>query len=457
MVLTYCGIVLVVLLFINYYPLVVARDLISSSAEDTMVANATVIANLSANHMDDLNAREDLFAQYASSSTYDRVLITDAGASILYDSRSDEGLIGSKAMLSEVLSALCGENSSFSDYRDDYFEFSAAVPIHTGQSISGCVYLYKMSKAEALLLATVRRQILLFSLVLCFVVLTLCLLFSFMFTAQIRALSGGVEQMREGNYGVSVPVETQDELGLLAETFNDLNRKLQLTDQKRKEFVSNASHELKTPLASIRLLVDSLQQTPDLDPNQLREFLGDIDHEIERLIRITERLFVLTRIDSGVTVPAVLINMADEVRAAIRVHEPLAASRGIAIEAQLQEDCLLRGSKDSFSQIAHNLIDNAVKYNNDGGIVQVRLFRERDQIVFSVADNGVGIPAEEQQKVFERFYRVDKARSRETGGTGLGLAIVRSNCEQLGGHITLHSIVGQGTEFELRFPAAKEG
>ncbi len=456
MMMTFLGIVLVVLTFINYYPLLVARDFIDSTKEDNMMANATVIANLKRNYMDDVEARAADFDRYVDDYEYDRLLVTDSSATILFDSEEEGSLVGRKAVFSEVLSAVGGSSIFRSHFLSEHFEFSAAVPVlNEAGGVAGSVYLYQLGKSEADTLNTVQQQILLFSLILCLLVLTLSAFFSYLLTNQLRTLSRGVEQMQRGQYGMEVAVETQDELGQLALTFNELNRKLHVTEEKRRAFVSDASHELKTPLASIRLLVDSISQAPQMDPETLRDFLGDIDREIDRLVRITERLFELTRVDSGVEVKQVDIDAGKEVRAALRLLAPLAAERGIRFSYYIEPDCILYGPQDSFSQIAQNLIDNAIKYNNDGGRILVRLDRQGDEVLLRVRDNGVGIPLDDQDKIFDRFYRVEKARSRDTGGTGLGLSIVRANCQLMGGSIDIASEPGVGTQFTARFPAKK--
>ena len=222
--------------------------------------------------------------------------------------------------------------------------------------------------------------------------------------------------------------------------------------------MSDASHELKTPLAAIRLLTDSILQTENMDPETTREFVSDIGHEAERLSRITEDLLLLTRLDSGVLSHADPEDVGEVLERVLRMIELLAEERGITITSQAEDDCRVRATQDEIQQVIYNLLDNAVKYSRDWGRVEVSLRHDNGWVVFTVADNGVGIPVEDLPRIFERFYRVDKARSREAGGTGLGLSIVREMVKRRKGTITAANRVEGGAIFTVCWPdAGREG
>ena len=238
----------------------------------------------------------------------------------------------------------------------------------------------------------------------------------------------------------------------LAEEFNHLTDRLQTTEEVRRRFVSDASHELKTPLASIRLLADSIMQTDQMDEEMVREFVGDIGSEADRLTRITEHLLSLTRLDSlpvGDTGP---VDVSWVTGRAVNMLGPVADAEGVNIEAHLKEDCFIRCTEDDLYQICFNLIENAIKYNFPGGKVSVSVRAEADQILLEVKDTGVGIPEEDIPKIFNRFYRVDKARSRAAGGTGLGLSIVRDTVRRHGGWVTARRRNSGGSAFTAGFP-----
>ena len=238
----------------------------------------------------------------------------------------------------------------------------------------------------------------------------------------------------------------------LAEEFNQLTDRLQNTEEIRRRFVSDASHELKTPLASIRLLADSILQNDQMDPEVVRDFVTDIGAEADRLTRITEHLLTLTRLDSLPAAKTQVVDVSRVTEHAISMLGPVADSAGVAVERNLKPDCLILCVEDELYQICYNLIENAIKYNFAGGKVFVSVYRDRDQVLLEVGDTGIGIPEEDLPKVFNRFYRVDKARSRAAGGTGLGLSIVRDTVRRHGGWVTARPRSPEGSLFTVGFP-----
>ena len=185
--------------------------------------------------------------------------------------------------------------------------------------------------------------------------------------------------------------------------------------------------------------------------------MADIGLEANRLSRITEDLLQLTRLDGDVLPSAAVVDPLPILEQVLRMMELIAEERGIALTYQAEEGCRILGSMDETRQIIYNLVDNAVKYNRDGGRVEVALKRQGEEVLLTVADEGVGIPEEELTKIFQRFYRVDKARSRAAGGTGLGLSIVRDTLEKRGGSISAANRPGGGAVFTVRWPQAEEG
>ena len=219
----------------------------------------------------------------------------------------------------------------------------------------------------------------------------------------------------------------------------------------RREFTANVSHELKTPLASIKLLSDSILQN-EMDPETQREFIGDIGREADRLGRLTQKLLTLTKLDSSVEEEREILDAAPVVRKVVRMLLPLARLRGIGIDTTFEPDCRVMTVEDDLYQIVFNLTENAIKYNRQDGWVGVSVRRAGDQVELRVEDNGAGIPPESMEHIFERFYRVDKARSRAAGGAGLGLSIVHDMVERSYGTITVQARPGGGTIFTVRFP-----
>jgi signal transduction histidine kinase len=222
----------------------------------------------------------------------------------------------------------------------------------------------------------------------------------------------------------------------------------------RRRFVSDASHELKTPLASVKVLADSIIQTDDMPPEVIKDFVADIGDEVNRLTRLTEKLLNITRLDSDVRAEIGKVDLKQIVLRAAHMLKHLAELDEVTIVPELSENCFVDASEDDLYQIVFNLMENAIKYNVKGGSVKIFLFEREEQVCLIVSDTGVGIPQEDIERIFERFYRVDKARSREAGGSGLGLAIVKSAVQHLNGTITTESAVGEGTRITVTFPAS---
>lgn len=258
--------------------------------------------------------------------------------------------------------------------------------------------------------------------------------------------------IREGDYSHKVDMGGNDELTVLGDEFNDLVERLQTSEQKRSNFVSDASHELKTPLASIKLLTDSILQN-DMDIDTIREFVGDIGNEADRLNRMSQKLLSLSRIESQADSDCEIVYIAPTVERVVRMLNAIAMENKITIHTDLEDDCSILVIEDDLYQIIFNLVENGIKYNVPNGELFVTLHKEDDNAIVIVRDTGVGIPDEAVGHLFERFFRVDKARSRKSGGSGLGLSIVRNMVERNRGEITVESEVGKGSKFTLVFPA----
>ena len=277
------------------------------------------------------------------------------------------------------------------------------------------------------------------------------LVFSAAFTARLRKIMVSMRIIREGDYSHQVKMGGNDELTVLGSEFNDLVDRLQTSEQKRRNFVSDASHELKTPLASIKLLTDSILQN-DMDAATIREFVADIGDEADRLNRMSQKLLSLSRVESQADSDCEIVYLAPTVERVVRMLNAVANESQIRICSDLSEDSTILVLEDDLYQIIFNLVENGIKYNTPGGTLYITLGREKDNAILTVRDTGVGIPAESLDHIFERFYRVDKARSRKSGGSGLGLSIVRNMVERNRGQIHVSSTVGKGTVFTVSFP-----
>ena len=227
------------------------------------------------------------------------------------------------------------------------------------------------------------------------------------------------------------------------------------TEAIRRDLVANASHELKTPAASIQAAAETLRAVADEDPEAVLRFAAQLEREARRLSRIVADLLDLSRLESGSELEE-RVRLDVVVREETERSDDAAREAGVGLEVDAPIPLSVTGSARDLSLLVHNLIDNAVRYTRPGGRVEIGVEEAPDGVVLSVCDTGVGIPTRDLPRVFERFYRVDRARSRETGGTGLGLAIVKHVAENHGGSVSVESQRGVGTTVTVRLPARRD-
>jgi two-component system, OmpR family, heavy metal sensor histidine kinase CusS len=243
-----------------------------------------------------------------------------------------------------------------------------------------------------------------------------------------------------------------DELGRLTRTINAMIGRLEASFAEIRRFTADASHELRTPLAAIRIEAEVALGKP-LTVEQHQELLGSILEECERLVRLTDQLLALAREDArGPRPELALVDLAALAAGVVETMRPLAEARRVALDHEPDGPLRVRGEEARLRQVFFNLLDNAIKYTPAGGTVAVGLGRVDGDVVVTVRDTGIGIPAEHLPRVFDRFYRVDKVRSRAEGGAGLGLSIARKIVADHGGRIELTSTPGQGTTCTVRLP-----
>lgn len=455
--LSYIAVIAAVLLLLNTYPLLVSEDLVFRSKETTMQGSVSVIV-YSLSGLDKLNPENVSAAMAVVEETgLSRVLVTDSAGLVLYDTRETLGAVGKYTFYSEIVQALEGYDAFSCAYWDGAFRSRAASPVLYQNRIIGSVYAYEYDTEQAALLEGLQSNLLKLSGIIALSVVVLSFILSRMLTRKIGLLLTGIRKVREGAYEHRTHIPGRDEIAQIGEEFNSLTDRLQTTETLRRRFVSDASHELKTPLAAIRLLTDSILQTDNMDMETVRDFVTDIGSEAERLSRITEDLLRLTRLDSNQMDQPEVVEVVPVLEQVVRMMSLLAQEKDTELTCQAAEDCRVLATRGEVHQVIYNLVDNAVKYSGSHGQVHVTLAREADQVVLTVADNGPGIPEEDLPRVFERFYRVDKARSRAAGGTGLGLSIVQDTVMKRGGTVSAANRPEGGAVFTVRWPQAEGG
>lgn len=230
--------------------------------------------------------------------------------------------------------------------------------------------------------------------------------------------------------------------------------RLKRLESLRRDFVANVSHELKTPLAAIQGFVETVQDDPEMPPATRERFLDRVQQQTRRLATLVSDLLTISRLDDDPGVQsAEPCDLVSVLRAAITDLMPIAERRELSLQVELPDHPVwIRSDRESLRQMTGNLIDNALKYTSERGSVTVRLTVMPGRARFEVADTGIGLNVEDQERVFERFYRVDRARSRELGGTGLGLSIVKNTALRLGGDVGVNSELGVGSMFWINLP-----
>ena len=448
----YIFLTFMVLLFLNFYCSETSQQLFYQSKEISMIEKC-LLASSELGSLDVINA--DNVAETLSmmdSLRVTRLIVTDTNGIAVFDSFQSDSALGRYVLLPEVVQALKGFDTFTWRYHDGVIHSQAATPILTYGSLTGCVYMMEYDAQLGSLIRSLQYNIMSITLVLEFAVIVFSGIFSTAFSNRMRQILASMRIIREGDYTHKVAMGGHDELTVLGEEFNELTERLQTSEGKRRQFVSDASHELKTPLASIKLLTDSILMN-DMDGDTVREFVEDIGKEADRLNRMSSKLLSLSRVDSQVDGECEIIYMAPTVKRVLRMLDAVAEKNSVTIITELEGDCPILIFEDDLYQIAFNLVENGIKYNVPGGTLTISLYKDEDNAVLRVTDTGMGIPADSIGHIFERFYRVDKARSRKSGGSGLGLSIVRSIVERNGGTIMVESAIGRGTTFTVAFPA----
>ncbi len=449
---TYIVVTFLVLFFLNIYSSEITQTLFFTGKETAMIEKCQIVAN-------EIGKLEVMNKTTVSSAVsqlnrvnVSRLLVTDSAGVTIFDSSSTAKDSGQFILFAEVVQALKGNNVFSGNYHNGIIQSRAATPVYSYGTLIGCVYMMEFDAQQGALIQSLQKNTLTISIILELAVIIFSLIYSHSFSNRLKKITASMRTIREGDYSQGVKIGGNDELTILGNEFNDLVSRLQTSEQKRNNFVSDASHELKTPLASIKLLSDSNLQN-DMDIATIREFVGDIGNEADRLNRMSEKLLSLSRIESQKDSDCEIVYMTPTIQRVIHMLTIHAERNNITFETDFANDCPILVLEDDLYQIIFNLVENAIKYNVTGGKVFLSLHREGDNALLRIRDTGVGIPEDAIGHIFERFYRVDKARSRKTGGSGLGLSIVRNIVERNQGTIGVESTVGEGTTFTLAFPA----
>ncbi|MCQ2530653.1 MAG: cell wall metabolism sensor histidine kinase WalK [Lachnospiraceae bacterium] len=290
------------------------------------------------------------------------------------------------------------------------------------------------------------------------IILTIVLLTAAIFSAYkmvkpFRKIEDTIEHIGRGGTVEAINLKGSSEIITISNSFNTMMDRINQLEDSRQEFVSNVSHELKTPITSMKVLAESLVGQEGVPEELYQEFLGDIVGELDRENNIINDLLTLVKMDrTGLEMNFTQVNINELIEAQLKLIRPLAAQKNIELVFESFRPILAEIDETKFSMCISNLVVNAIKYNNNEGWVHVSLNADATYFYVKVQDNGFGIPEKSVEHIFDRFYRVDKARDRATGGTGLGLAITKSIVVAHNGDIKLHSEVDVGSTFIMQIP-----
>lgn len=378
-----------------------------------------------------------------------RIRVIDERFVIVSDSYLVE--YGRNIINSNVINSFTtGKSISFYDRKNTNIE--VAVPINgTDGSILGVLVVSK--DLDEVYKNSVNDNIFTVMVAVIAVAVILVLLFERGIGKSYRKAYKIVEDVANGHTDKRIPAKGSYELRQFAKDFNNIMDRAGMLDESRQEFVSSVSHELKTPITSIKVLADSLNMQDDVPIELYKEFMQDITNEIDRESKIIEDLLSLVKMDKSAAVMNISsVNVNEMLEIVLKRLKPIAQKKNVELLFESFRPVVAEIDEVKFTLVISNLVENAIKYNVSDGWVHVSLNADYQYFYVRVEDSGIGIPKESQDLVFDRFYRVDKARSRQTGGTGLGLAIVQNIVLLHHGTIKLHSEEGTGTTFTVRIP-----
>lgn len=379
-----------------------------------------------------------------------RILVLDKDGVVVNDTNKTE--IGKTFLVPEVIAALNGKDDA-NLRKDERVTYASAYIEDENSEKIGVVLLIASFDEFYNLLEGLSGKWLILTIGISMVVGIIVFLTTQIIIMPLKTVLRTIQKITAGQLFQRIELKGHNEFTELGEAVNTMTERLEQVESSRQEFVSNVSHELKTPLSSIKVLSDSILLQEEMPTEMYREFLQDINSEIDRMTNIINDLLALVKLDhkeAGLNIAETDINKLIE--DIMKRLYPLAEQKKIELLYENNKDVVIEADEMKLSLAISNLIENAIKYTPDEGTVKVVVDGDHQNAFITVQDTGIGISEEEQSKIFNRFYRVDKTRARQTGGTGLGLAITHSTIMQHNGSIKVISKEDEGATFIVRLP-----
>jgi signal transduction histidine kinase len=464
----------IIIFLVGFVPGAIMRSAIMQSYENRAIevrqSDVSTQLKIIANHLIQYNYLQDNSSAVINaeldqlSNLYDgRVLVVNSGLKVVKDTyRIGEG----KTIISEeIIRSLKGTSIANFDSVNNYIQIttpiietisaSKATPdIPEGTEVVRGVMLTSVSTGTINTTKEIlSRNSFIVTIILMFFLLAIALVGANVLVAPINRVTRAISQVKEGFTEEPIMVTDYTETEHILEAFNQLLNRMKVLDNSRKEFVSNVSHELKTPITSMKVLADSLLGQSEVPAELYREFMVDIAAEIEREDKIINDLLSMVKMDKTVAelnVSVVDINALTEI--ILKRLRPIARKKDVELVLESKREVLAEVDEVKMSLILTNLIENAIKYNREQGAITVVVNADHQFFTVEVKDRGIGIPESALDQVFERFYRVDKSHSREIGGTGLGLSITKNAVLLHQGTIKVASVEGEGSTFTVKIP-----
>lgn len=456
MIATYFAVILATLALMSVYIIALLSESLYDSELVDMYAKANIISDTVSQNWEQDEGVYDQIINQSLAGTNIRGVITNTAYTVMYDSNKESDLIGKVFMRDIIRNTLGGHQAQqISENESGIKMMTVAVPVTKNSDVVGSVYLTVTVDHIDKTITSIQWSLIVFSILISILVGMLSLGMSYIVTSPLVEFIDVAREISKGDFSKRIKVRGKTELAELAKALNSMCDQLALLEEKRRKFVSDASHELKTPMATIKLICDSIVSTPNPDVEMVREFLNDLSEEIDRLTRIIERLLVLTKLDNtNADLKYETVDFIALIKRIMVKLTPMADSRGTVFSVNLGQEILppMMLDYDKIWEALYNIIDNAIKYSPDRSLIKIQVYKEGGFVITQIEDNGPGIPDTEKERIFERFYRLDDSRARDTGGTGLGLSIAKEAVTMHGGNIEVTSGKDGGSKFIITLP-----
>ena len=458
--------IFILILLLGTVPIIVLQTIFTGMIEDSIISTRlqnvnsqfTVLTSYFSQELDDSLDEYENFAGLTESilaTSIQRIQIVDRDFEIVLDSYYIN--TGRLCISQDVNRCFNGVNSAYADEENQCLIL--VQPITSTDETDGSTQIEYVVFATASIsdiysaMSAISLKITAIMVIVVILIIFLALLLSYKLVKPFEKVNTAIKQVENGHMTEEIHLSGYSEVEDISNSFNKMTERINQLEESRQEFVSNVSHELKTPLTSMKVLSDSILSAENVPAEIYRDFMENLSKEIDRENAIISDLLTLVKLDredAGLNITTVSIN--DLLESTLKMIMPLAEEKNIELVMETYRPVSAEVDEVKLSMAFSNLVENGVKYNNPEGWVHVSLNSDQTYFYVKIQDNGFGIPQEAVGKVFDRFYRVDKARDRAAGGTGLGLAITKSIILAHDGEIKLYSEEGEGTTFSVQIP-----